>query len=119
MSQPHKSIAFVRNASSLPAHAADWAQPGELQIQAKLGEGHVNIIDAKEVILTDKHLCLVMEYAAGNSLTGDSKTNPIYDRQSNSVSSHLLCSGNSLTNSNDAVSQFIGTYACVVQITCN
>lgn len=42
----------------------------ELQIQADLGEGHVNIVEAKEVILTDKHLCLVMEYAAGNSLTG-------------------------------------------------
>lgn len=42
----------------------------EITIQAELGEGHVNIVEAKEVILTDKHLCLVMEYAAGNSLTG-------------------------------------------------
>lgn len=42
------------------------------QIQAELGEGHVNIIESKEVILTDHHLCLVMEYAAGNSLTGES-----------------------------------------------
>ena len=41
-----------------------------LQIQAELGEGHVNIVEAKEVVLTDHHLCLVMEYAAGNSLTG-------------------------------------------------
>jgi len=40
------------------------------QIQAELGEGHVNIVEAKEVVLTDHHLCLVMEYAAGNSLTG-------------------------------------------------
>ena len=31
----------------------------------------MNIVEAKEVILTDTHLCLVMEYAAGNSLTGD------------------------------------------------
>jgi hypothetical protein len=30
----------------------------------------VNIVEAKEVVLTDHHLCLVMEYAAGNSLTG-------------------------------------------------
>jgi hypothetical protein len=30
----------------------------------------VNIVEAKEVLLTDHHLCLVMEYAAGNSLTG-------------------------------------------------
>mmetsp|Transcript_12691 Transcript_12691/g.38257 ORF Transcript_12691/g.38257 Transcript_12691/m.38257 type:complete len:418 (+) Transcript_12691:2731-3984(+) len=42
----------------------------EITIQAELGEGHVNIVEAKEVILTDHHLCLVMEYAAGNSLTG-------------------------------------------------
>lgn len=42
-----------------------------MQIQAELGEGHVNIIEAKEIILTNRHLCLVMEYAAGNSLTGE------------------------------------------------
>jgi serine/threonine-protein kinase SRK2 len=42
----------------------------EVTIQAELGEGHVNIVEAKEVLLTDHHLCLVMEYAAGNSLTG-------------------------------------------------
>ena len=41
-----------------------------LQIQAELGEGHVNIIEAKEVLLTETHLALVMEFAAGNSLTG-------------------------------------------------
>jgi hypothetical protein len=45
-----------------------------LQIQAELGEGHINIVDAKEVILTDTHLCLVMEYAAGNNLTGHQRT---------------------------------------------
>lgn len=57
-----------------------WQEAGDLslglmvagmQIQAELGEGHVNIIEAKEIILTDRHLCLVMEYAAGNSLTGE------------------------------------------------
>lgn len=42
----------------------------DLQIQAELGEGHVNIIEAKEVVLTDTHLCLVMECAAGKVLTG-------------------------------------------------
>jgi len=41
----------------------------EITIQASLGEGHVNIIEAKEAILTDTHLCLVMEYAAGQVLT--------------------------------------------------
>jgi len=40
------------------------------QIQADLGEGHVNIINAKEAVLTETHLGLVMEYAAGGSLTG-------------------------------------------------
>ena len=43
---------------------------GTTQIQAELGEGHVNIIEAKEVLLTETHLALVMEFAAGNSLTG-------------------------------------------------
>ena len=41
-----------------------------LQIQAELGEGHINIIEAKEVVLTDTHLCLIMECAAGKVLTG-------------------------------------------------
>lgn len=40
-----------------------------LQIQANLGEGHVNIINAYEAILTETHLALVMEYAACGSLT--------------------------------------------------
>ena len=39
------------------------------QIQAQLGEGHINIVKAKEALLTEKHLALVMEYAAGGSLT--------------------------------------------------
>ena len=30
----------------------------------------MNVIEAKEVLLTETHLALVMEYAAGNSLTG-------------------------------------------------
>jgi hypothetical protein len=40
-----------------------------LQIQADLGEGHFNVINAKEVLLTEENLALVMEYAAGGSLT--------------------------------------------------
>ena len=40
-----------------------------LQIQAQLGEGHISIVNAKEAILTEKHLALVMEYAPGGSLT--------------------------------------------------
>ena len=40
------------------------------QIQSDLGEGHVNIIEAKEVMLTEQHLVLSMEYAACGSLTG-------------------------------------------------
>ena len=40
-----------------------------MQIQAELGEGHVNIIQAKEALLTDHHLALVLEFAAGGSLT--------------------------------------------------
>lgn len=40
-----------------------------LQIQANLGEGHVNIINAFEAVLTETHLALVMEYAACGSLT--------------------------------------------------
>ena len=41
-----------------------------VQIQSELGEGHVNVIKAKEALLTEAHLCLVMEYAACGSLTG-------------------------------------------------
>lgn len=40
-----------------------------LQIQAELGAGHISIVNAKEAVLTEKHLALVMEYAAGGSLT--------------------------------------------------
>ncbi|BDA43928.1 Serine/threonine-protein kinase SRK2H [Coccomyxa sp. Obi] len=42
----------------------------EIMIQANLGEGHVNVINAKEALLTESHLALVMEYAACGSLTG-------------------------------------------------
>ena len=39
------------------------------QLQALLGEGHVNIVTAKEVALTAKHVCLIMEFAAGGNMT--------------------------------------------------
>ena len=39
------------------------------QIQANLGEGHVNVINAYEAVLTETHLALIMEYAACGSLT--------------------------------------------------
>ena len=39
------------------------------QIQAKLGEGHVNIVSAREVLLTAHHLAICMEYASGGNLT--------------------------------------------------
>ncbi|KAK9806506.1 hypothetical protein WJX73_005212 [Symbiochloris irregularis] len=42
----------------------------EIRIQSELGEGHVNVIKAKEALLTESHLALVMEYAACGSLTG-------------------------------------------------
>eukprot|EP00884_Botryococcus_braunii_P002617 jgi/Botrbrau1/12356/Bobra.0239s0007.2 len=41
----------------------------EIRIQADLGEGHVNIINAKEALLTEFHLALVMEYATRGTLT--------------------------------------------------
>jgi serine/threonine-protein kinase SRK2 len=41
----------------------------EFLIQAELGFGHENVIRAYEAVLTPTHLCLVMEYAKGGSLT--------------------------------------------------
>ena len=40
-----------------------------LQVQAELGEGHLNLITAKEVLLTRSHLALSLELAAGGSMT--------------------------------------------------
>lgn len=53
-----------------------------MQIQADLGEGHVNVVQAKEALLTDNHLALVMEYAACGSLT-----NYVTDRWQNAQTS--------------------------------
>ncbi|PRW57692.1 Serine threonine- kinase SAPK9 [Chlorella sorokiniana] len=41
----------------------------EFTIQADLGFGHEHVIKAYEAVLTPTHLCLVMEMAAGGSLT--------------------------------------------------
>ncbi|KAI8101424.1 hypothetical protein M9435_001530 [Picochlorum sp. BPE23] len=41
----------------------------EFAIQTDLGFGHENVIKAYEAVLTPTHLCLVMEYAKGGSLT--------------------------------------------------
>jgi hypothetical protein len=38
---------------------------GEVELQAQLGEGHVNIITMRELMLTRTHLGLVMDYASG------------------------------------------------------
>ena len=40
-----------------------------LQIQADFEDGHVNLMRAREVLLTPTHLCLVMEWASGGTLT--------------------------------------------------
>lgn len=53
-----------------PAHRLSWARyHAAAQIQAELGHGHVNLVSAKAVVLTDTHLGIVMEYAAGGNLT--------------------------------------------------
>lgn len=41
----------------------------EILIQSQLGEGHFNIVNAHEVLLTSSHLCLMLEFAAGGTLT--------------------------------------------------
>lgn len=41
----------------------------EIKIQAELGDGHVNLVCCKAVVLTDTHLGIVMEYASGGNLT--------------------------------------------------
>ena len=40
-----------------------------LQIQTELGDSHINIVNALEVIVTSTNLALVLEYAQGGSLT--------------------------------------------------
>jgi hypothetical protein len=42
----------------------------EVELQAQLGEGHVNIITMRELMLTRTHLGLVMDYASGKELVG-------------------------------------------------
>lgn len=40
----------------------------EIKIQADLGQGHINIVSADEVILTKTHLGLIMEYVPGGNM---------------------------------------------------
>ncbi|KAL6745635.1 kinase-like domain-containing protein [Haematococcus lacustris] len=41
----------------------------EVKIQAALGEGHVSLVQARELFLAKRHLGLAMEYVAGGNLT--------------------------------------------------
>ena len=41
----------------------------EIILQASIGEGHVNIVHAHSVILTETHLCLFMDFISGGTLT--------------------------------------------------
>jgi len=40
----------------------------EIKIQRDLGEGHINIVNFKEVILTPSHVAFVLEYVPGGTL---------------------------------------------------
>ena len=40
----------------------------EIKIQSDLGQGHMNIVSADEVVLSKTHLGLVMEYVPGASV---------------------------------------------------
>lgn len=39
------------------------------QLQAQLGEGHINLVRVEAAVLTPSHLGLVMEYVPGGTLT--------------------------------------------------
>eukprot|EP00210_Caulerpa_lentillifera_P007428 g7099.t1 len=41
----------------------------EIKIQRDLGEGHINIVNFREVVLTPTHLAFVLEYVPGGTLT--------------------------------------------------
>jgi serine/threonine-protein kinase SRK2 len=41
----------------------------EVEIQANIGEGHLNIVNLHEMILTETHLAIVQEYAERGCLT--------------------------------------------------
>ena len=49
--------------------SAPTALPYDIQVQAELGPGHINLINVYELILSDDYLGLVMEYAQAGSLT--------------------------------------------------
>ena len=41
----------------------------EITLQASIGEGHINIVHAHSVVLTETHLCLFMDFISGGTLT--------------------------------------------------
>lgn len=41
----------------------------EIILQASIGEAHVNVVKARSVILTESHICLVMDFVPGGTLT--------------------------------------------------
>lgn len=63
---PRRSTVHHACMDALP-HACTGFSP---QIQAQLGEGHVNLVQARELLLTKTHLGLAMEFVSGGNLTG-------------------------------------------------
>ncbi|KAL3154733.1 hypothetical protein ABBQ38_011281 [Trebouxia sp. C0009 RCD-2024] len=51
------------------AQGAIHAVLREIKIQTEIGEGHANLVDVHQLLLTPTHLALCMEYARGGSLT--------------------------------------------------
>lgn len=49
--------------------AAVQAVLREIKIQTEIGEGHANLVNVYQLILTPTHLALCMEWASGGSLT--------------------------------------------------
>jgi hypothetical protein len=49
------------------AHRLRPRSQREVQLQARLGQGHPNIVGVHEAILTESHLALVLDYAAGGA----------------------------------------------------
>lgn len=51
----------------------------EVEIQAELGEGSLNLVSMHEIILTRTHLALVLEYASGGNSMHDNKCTLSFD----------------------------------------
>lgn len=63
----NRSVAVKVMERPIPIPVIDMLKR-ELQTHSMLGEGHLNIVNVYEVILTETHLVLVQEYASGGSL---------------------------------------------------